>query len=35
MTGKDFAAGARTLESLGLSDMNGPQVRRVMDEGFS
>jgi hypothetical protein len=35
MTGKDFAADARTLESLGLSDMDGRQIRRVMDEGFS
>ena len=35
MTGKDFAAEARTLERLGLSGMDGPQIRRVMDEGFS
>jgi opine dehydrogenase len=34
MTGKDFAAEARTLERLGLSGMDGPQIRRVMDEGF-
>ena len=34
MTGKDFAAEARTLESLGLSGMDGPQIRRVVDEGF-
>ena len=34
MTGKDFAAEARTLERLGLSGVNGPQIRRVMDEGF-
>jgi opine dehydrogenase len=35
MTGKDFAEEARTLERLGLSDMDGPQIRRVADEGFS
>ena len=34
MTGKDFAAEARTLERLGLSGMDGPRIRRVMDEGF-
>ena len=34
MTGKDFAAEARTPERLGLSGMDGPQIRRVMDEGF-
>ena len=35
MSGKDFAAEARTLERLGLSGMDGPQIHRVMDEGFS
>jgi hypothetical protein len=35
MIGKNFAAEARTLERLGLSGMDGPQIRRVMDEGFS
>jgi opine dehydrogenase len=35
MTGKDFAADARTLERLGLSGIDGPQIRRVMDQGFS
>lgn len=35
MTGKDFAAEARTLERLALSGMDAPQVRRVMDEGFT
>jgi opine dehydrogenase len=35
MTGKDFAADTRTLGRLGLSGMDGPQIRRVMDEGFS
>jgi opine dehydrogenase len=34
MTGKDFAAEARTLERLGLSGMDEPQIRRVMNEGF-
>ena len=35
LTGKDVAAEARTLESLGLSGMDGPQIRRVVEEGFS
>src|SRR5271165_582636 len=35
MTGKDFAAEARTLKRLALSGMDAPQVRRVMDEGFT
>jgi opine dehydrogenase len=34
MTGKDFAADGRTLERLSLSGMDGPEIRRVMDEGF-
>jgi opine dehydrogenase len=34
MTGKEFAAEARTLEHLGLSGMGGPPIRRVMNEGF-
>jgi opine dehydrogenase len=34
MTGRDFAAEARTLEHLGLGGMGGPQIRRVMNEGF-
>jgi opine dehydrogenase len=34
MTRKDFAAEARTLERLGQSGMDAPQIRRVMDEGF-
>jgi opine dehydrogenase len=34
MTGKDFVSDARTLERLGLSGMDAPQIRRVMDEGF-
>jgi hypothetical protein len=28
------AAEGRTLERLGLRGMDGPQIRRVMDEGF-
>jgi hypothetical protein len=35
MTGKDFADDARTLECLGLSGMDGPQIRRVVEQGFS
>ena len=35
MTGKDFTAEARTLERLGLGGMDGPQVRRVVEQGFS
>jgi opine dehydrogenase len=34
MTGKDFATEGRTLERLGLHGMDGPQIRRVMEEGF-
>jgi hypothetical protein len=35
MTGKDFVADARTLERLGLSGMDAPQIRRVVEQGFS
>jgi opine dehydrogenase len=35
MTGNDFAAEGRTLGRLGLNGMDAPQIRRVMDEGFS
>jgi hypothetical protein len=35
MTGKDFTAEARTLERLGLGGMDGPQIRRVVEQGFS
>ena len=35
MIGKDFAAEGRTIERLGLGGMDVPQIRRVMDEGFS
>jgi opine dehydrogenase len=34
MTGKDFATEARTLERLGLSNLNAPQIRRVVEQGF-
>jgi opine dehydrogenase len=34
MTGKDFAAEARTLGRLGLAGMDLPQIRRVVGEGF-
>ena len=34
MTGKDFAAEARTLERLGVSGMDGLQIRTVVDKGF-
>ena len=34
MTGKDFAAEARTLARLGLSEMSAAEICRVMDEGF-
>jgi opine dehydrogenase len=35
MTGKNFAAEARTLERLGLSGIDGLQIRRVVEQGFS
>jgi hypothetical protein len=34
MTGKDFAAEARTLGRLGLAGMDLPQIRRTVDAGF-
>jgi opine dehydrogenase len=34
MTGKDFAAEARTLERLGLVGMDAAQIQRVAEEGF-
>jgi hypothetical protein len=34
MTGKDFAAEARTPERLGLSGMDGREIRRVVEQGF-
>jgi opine dehydrogenase len=34
MTGRDFAAEARTLARLGLSGMSATEICRVMDEGF-
>ena len=35
MTGRDFAAEARTLARLGLSGMSATEICRVMDEGFA
>jgi opine dehydrogenase len=35
MTGTDFTAEGRTLESLGLSGMGTAEIVRVMDEGFA
>jgi opine dehydrogenase len=35
MTGKDFSVEGRTLDRLALNGMDAPQIRRVMDEGFS
>jgi hypothetical protein len=34
MTGRDFAAEARTLARLGLSGMSVTEICHVMDEGF-
>ena len=34
MTGRDFAADARTLARLALDGKTAPEIRRVMDEGF-
>jgi hypothetical protein len=35
MTGNDFAETARTLGHLGLNGMDAPEIRRVVDRGFS
>jgi opine dehydrogenase len=35
MTGKDFAAEARTLDRLGLGGMDAAQIRRVVGTGFA
>jgi opine dehydrogenase len=35
MTGNDFAAEGRTLERLGLSGMDGAQIRRVVESGLT
>jgi len=35
MTGKDFAADGRTLERLGLSGVDGPDIRRIVEWGFA
>jgi len=34
LTGKDFAAEARTLERMGLAGIDTTRIRRVMEEGF-
>jgi hypothetical protein len=34
LTGKDFAAEARTLDRLGLGGMDVLQIQRVVEEGF-
>jgi hypothetical protein len=34
MAGKDFGAEARTLERLGLGDMDGQEIRRIIEAGF-
>ena len=33
MTGIDFAAEGRTLDRLGVTGMDGPQIRGVAEEG--
>jgi opine dehydrogenase len=35
MTGNDFAGEGRTLERLGLSGMDGPEIRRVVESGLT
>jgi hypothetical protein len=35
MTGNDFAAEGRTLERLGLSGKDGPEIRRVVESGLT
>ena len=34
MTGRDFEADGRRLERMGLSGMDGRQIRRIVEEGF-
>jgi hypothetical protein len=34
LTGKDFAADARTLQRMGLAGQDTTGIRRVMEEGF-
>jgi opine dehydrogenase len=33
MTGKDFAADARTLERMGLAGMDTAEIKRVLETG--
>jgi hypothetical protein len=35
MAGESWTGLSQRPKSLGLSDMDGRQIRRVMDEGFS
>jgi opine dehydrogenase len=35
LTGKDFAAEARTLERMGLAGMDASKIRRIAEEGFA
>ncbi len=35
LTGKDFAAEARTLARMGLAGLDAPQIRRTIAEGFA
>ena len=35
LTGRDFAAEARTLERMGLAGMDASQIRRVVETGFA
>ncbi len=35
MTGKSFAAEARTLDRMGLAGMNAARIRRVVENGFA
>ena len=35
MTGKDFAAEARSLDRLGLAGLDASQIRRILENGFS
>jgi opine dehydrogenase len=34
MAGNEFAAEARTLDRLGLADMDAAQIQRTAEEGF-
>ena len=34
LSGRDFAAEARTLDRLGLAGLSAPQIRRILTDGF-